>query len=106
MVEKARFCILTPDDVIPPDTFVLADKQPLTIKADCLLVVHEKSGRELTVHRTRLIPLEKLTGPKAEHQQPSVCLKCGKVQGIALDQVECPNRGGGPCGLLESKPPT
>jgi hypothetical protein len=103
MSVKNRFFLLTPDDVISADTFVLADKQPLTIKADCLLAVHEASGQVFTVHRSRLIPVETLPAPPVQTKRHSVCLKCGRVQGVALDQVECPNHGDAPCGILESK---
>jgi|WetSurMetagenome_2_1015567.scaffolds.fasta_scaffold942669_1 hypothetical protein len=103
MTDKPRFCILAPDNVISPDTFVLADEQPLTIRADCLLAVHEASGQTVTVHQSRLIPLSALTAPPVQSKRQSVCLKCGKVQGVALDQVECPNHGDAACGMLEPK---
>jgi hypothetical protein len=102
MTEKAHFRILTPEGVIPPDTFVVADEQPKNILADCLLVVHQASGRQLTVHRTRLIPVDDQAVASMKHNH-SVCMKCGKVEGIVLDKVPCPNHFGTHCGLVEIK---
>jgi hypothetical protein len=102
MNEKALFYILTPDGTIPPDTFVLVDQQPLTLMEGCLLVVHQPSGRQLTVHQTRLIPINDPIVKSLKHKH-SVCPKCGKVEGIVLDNVHCPNHFGMHCGLLEAK---
>ncbi len=102
MSEKAQFHVLTPAGVVPPDIFVLANEQPKTILEGCVLVVHQASGRQLTVHGTRLIPINDpaITSLRQKH---SVCLKCGKVEGIVLDKVACPHHGGANCGLLEPK---
>jgi len=100
MTEKARFHILTPEGVIPPDTFVLADEQSTNVLEECRLVLHEPSGRLLTVHRTRLIPVSDPAIKSIKHKR-SVCLKCGHVEGVVLDMVHCPNHHGKNCGLLE-----
>ncbi len=103
MKEKIHFCLLTPEGTITPDTFIIADKQPRTILEGCLLIVHEASGRQMTVHRTRLIPID--TAESALFKPCAhACPKCGKVEGIVLDNVICPHHGGGNCGLLEIKP--
>jgi len=103
MPERKRFRLLTPEGLVTYDTFVLADDQPRTIKADCLLVVHEASGRLSTVHRTRLIPVADSGIQTLGRQRKSPCLKCGKVEGVVGDQVVCPYHKGLGCGLLEAK---
>jgi hypothetical protein len=100
MTEKTRFHILTPEGAIPPDTFILADEQPKNILEGCLLVIHEATRRQLTVHRTRLIPVNDPAVASLKHKH-SICSKCGKVEGIVLDNVPCPNHHGINCGLLE-----
>ncbi len=100
---KQRFQVVTPEGWVSHDTFVLADVQPLTIKADCVLIVHEASGRLFTVHRTRLQSLEDRTVRAPGQQRRSVCLKCGKVEGVVEDQVVCPRHGQTDCGLIEPK---
>jgi hypothetical protein len=102
MTEKAGFYILTPEGVIPPDTFVLVNHQPIKILEGCLLVIHEASGRQMTIHRTRLIPINDPAVASLKHKH-SVCPKCGKVEGIVLDNVPCPNHHGINCGLIEAK---
>jgi hypothetical protein len=102
VTEKARYYILTAEGAIPPDVFVLADEQPKTIIEGCVLLVHEASGKQLSVHRTRIIPINDPTVASLKHQH-SVCPTCGKVAGIVLDKVTCPYQGGSDCGLLESK---
>jgi hypothetical protein len=103
MTGKARFHILTLEGMIPPDTFIVAEEQPKAIMAGCLLLVHEASGRLLTVHRSRLIPADEPTLVSLKHNH-SACTKCGKVEGVVLDNVNCPNHFGIHCGLLEVKP--
>jgi len=102
MPDNVHFCILAPDGKLTLDTFVIADKQPENILEGCLLVVHQASGVQLTVHRTRLIPIN---APNFAHlpRKHGVCSKCGKVEGIVLDKVTCPHHGGVNCGLLEAK---
>lgn len=103
MPEKDRFRVLTPEDLVTHDTFVLADEQPQTIKAGCLLLVHEASGRLMTAHRTRLIPAAEPSVPPVDRQRRSPCLKCGRVEGIVADEVVCPYHGESSCALLEAK---
>jgi hypothetical protein len=102
VTDTNHFHILTPEGTITWDTFVMADQQPETIMEDCLLVVHPPSGRQFTVHRTRLISA---TDPLVDslEKKHAVCQKCGKVEGIALDRVTCPYQGGADCGLLGAK---
>jgi hypothetical protein len=102
MNNQRRFRILTPDGMFSHDTFVLPPEQPRTIKADCVLVVDERNGRALTVHGTRLFPIETAPAPAVAIPQRHVCLTCGKVQGVVADQVRCSSHDGGPCGLVES----
>jgi hypothetical protein len=99
--ETMHFCLLTPDGAITPDTFRIAERQPTTILEGCVLVVHEASGRQMTVHRTRLIPISESQGG-AYRPAHNACPKCGKVEGIVLDNVVCPHHGGANCGLLET----
>jgi hypothetical protein len=100
MTEKAKFYILTPEGVVPPDAFTLAEAQPAKILEGCILVVHEATQKQLTIHRTRLIPVNDSAVASLKHKH-SVCTKCGHVQGIVLDTVPCPNHHGINCGLLE-----
>jgi hypothetical protein len=102
MTSQRRFRILTPDGTLSRDTFALPAEQPRTIKADCVLVIDQRSGRALTVHGTRLFPVEAAPAPAVAIEEKHVCLKCGKVQGVVEDQVSCLSRDGSPCGLLES----
>lgn len=97
-----RFQVITPEGWVAPDTFVLADEQPPAIKPDCALIVHEASGRPLTVHRSRLVALEDRTVQTPDQQRNSVCFKCGKVEGVVEDQVACPRDGQTDCGLIEA----
>jgi hypothetical protein len=102
MKENTHFCILTPEGAITPDTFLIADRQPMNIMEGCLLVVHERTGRQMTVHGSRLIPVNDPTIASYE-QKHLLCPKCGKVDGVMLDKVACPHHGGANCGLLASK---
>jgi hypothetical protein len=102
MALNTHFCILTPDGAITPDTFVIADKQPEIILNGCLLVVHQPSGRQFTVHRSRLIPINDPASVSAENKR-HICSKYGKVEGIVLDKVTCPHHSGVDCGLLETR---
>ncbi len=103
MTQKARFYILTPEGIVPPDTFVLADQQPQKILEGCVLIVHEATHRQMTIHRTRLIPINDPAVASLKKHKHSVCTKCGKVEGVVLDNVSCPNHHGINCGMLEAK---
>ena len=102
MSGQERFRIFTADRILSYDTFLIAAQQPANIKTDCLLAVNERDGSRLTVHSTRLIPVEPKGRPAPPRETKGFCLKCGKVEGIVEDQVSCPHRGDVPCGLLEA----
>ena len=102
MSEQAEFYLSTPEGVIPTDTFVLADPQPESLLEGCVLVVHLPSGGMMTVHRSRLIPMNESAVKFLTHKH-NVCLKCGKVEGVIYDKVTCPNDNGTSCGLTEPK---
>ncbi len=101
MPTEPRFRLLTPDGFVTYDTFVLAFEQPTAGEAHCMSVVHEATGRELTVHRTRLVPVDETVEPARDHPRLSACLRCGRVPGVADDEVTCPYHGRLGCGLLE-----
>jgi hypothetical protein len=94
MANQQEYRILTPDGRLSHDTFLVALEQPGTIFPGCVLVVNERDGTQLTVHPARLYPI-------AEAQPKRVCLKCGRVLGVAEDQVKCPYDEDNPCGLME-----
>jgi hypothetical protein len=104
MPELPRFRVLTSDGLITYDTFVIADQQPAKIKAGCLMLVNESNGRSMTVHETRVIPLSAARRPTPKKGPRSVCLSCGRVEGVVEDQVRCPNHGDTPCTLIEIAP--
>jgi hypothetical protein len=101
MPERARFHILTPDGMLSQDTFVLAERQPQRILEGCVLVLDEATHRQMTVHRTRLVPTSDSTVTPMSHKH-SACPKCGKVAGVLLDNVPCPNHYGVHCGLVHA----
>jgi hypothetical protein len=101
MANQRQFRILTPDGLLSLDTYVLAAEQPRTIKAGCLLVVDARSGRAITVHDTRLFPVDAVDSAMGVGLSKRACLKCGRVEGVIEDQVPCPEHDGGPCGLVE-----
>ena len=103
MSEKGRFRVLTPEGQISLETYVLAEEQPGAIKADCLLLVEQTSGRRITVHGTRLVPADAPLATNLDHKHTSVCMKCGRVEGIIEDQVTCPHDNNIACGLIETK---
>jgi hypothetical protein len=89
------------------DTFVLPPEQPRNLKADCTLVIHERSGALLTVRDTRLFPAEAAGALPVADASKSACLKCGTVQGVIEDRVSFRDHDGGSCGMVEpSKTPT
>ena len=101
MIGQRRFRILSPDGLLSGDIFVLPEEQPRTIKAGCVLVVQERTGRPLTVHDTRLFPAEAAESVAVVGEPKSVCLKCGRVKGVVEDQVTCPEHEGASCSMLE-----
>jgi hypothetical protein len=103
MAEKARFRVLTLEDMVTYDTFVLADEQPGSLKPGCVLLLHEESGRLVTAHRTRLIPTGDPGVLSIDRQRRSPCAKCGRVEGVVEDQVVCPYHGESSCVLIEAK---
>jgi hypothetical protein len=101
MRPQKKYRILTPDGALSDDAYILAPHQPFTIKADCVLAVDEYTGDEITVHETRLFPdHDERLAPAAERPM-SVCLKCGRVEGVVEDQVSCPYREDS-CGMVET----
>lgn len=101
MAGPRRFRILTPDGLLSGDMFVVPAVQPRMIKAGCVLVVHERTGRVLTVHETRLFPATVANGPPSVEKPKSVCLKCGRVGGVIGEQVACPEHDGTACDMVE-----
>ena len=95
MADNKTYRILTPDGRLSHDTFALASKQPEVIQKDCVLVVNERDGTQLTTHHDRLFSITK-TG-----ERKRACLRCGRVLGVVEDQVQCPYDEGSPCDLLE-----
>jgi hypothetical protein len=102
MPKIERFRIVTPEEHISPETYVLAEEQPETIKANCVLLVDQANDRRITVHGTRLVPADDPLAADLDHKHTSACMKCGHVEGIVEDQVTCPNNNLD-CGLLEAE---
>ncbi|MCE5267198.1 MAG: hypothetical protein LLG00_04875 [Planctomycetaceae bacterium] len=100
MTSPSRFRVLGTDGRLSQDTFVVSPAQPSVIRPDCLLVVHERSGMMITVHNTRLFPASAVASKPFSHRL-TACLRCGRVEGVAQDEVRCPHHGDGPCGLFE-----
>ena len=98
MANQKQFRILTPDGLLSSDTFVVPAEQPRTIKAGCVLVVHQQSGYVLTVHQTRLFPVDLAAVVKKPR---NACLKCGRVAGVIEDRVTCPEHGNAACWMVE-----
>ena len=103
MPTTEQFRILTPEGLITFDTFALAGEQPQGLKKGCFLLVQQSSGRLVTVHQTRLIPVDDEGVQAADRQRKSPCLRCGRVEGVVGDEVVCPEHGEDACGLLEAK---
>ncbi len=100
MTAQKHFRVLGPDGQLSRDTFLVSPEQPAMIRADCLLVVHERSGMMFTIHNTRLFPAEAADAAPFSRRL-SACLRCGRVKGVVEDQVTCPYHGEGPCDLVE-----
>jgi hypothetical protein len=102
MSETAHFRILTAEGDLSHDTFTIAAEQPLTVKADCVVAVNDRDGSLLTVHGTRLVPVGPASSAPHPTRAKSVCLECGRVEGVIEDQVACPRQDDTPCGMLET----
>jgi hypothetical protein len=94
MHHQNRYKIILPGERLSNDTFWIPREQPDRMRPGCLLVVNERDGAQLAAHRTRLIPV-------VDGQPRMACMKCGRVPGVAQDQVACPYRGDGPCELVD-----
>jgi hypothetical protein len=102
MYNVQRFRIVTVEGLLSHDTFVVAAAQS-TPKAGCLVVINERDGAMMTVHRDRLVPVEPVAPPILYHESRTACLKCGHVEGVVQDHVTCPFHGDLPCGLLAAR---
>jgi hypothetical protein len=103
MTSPRRYRVLGPDGQLSRDIFLVSPEQPSLIRPECLLMVHQRSGMMFTIHNTRLFPADAAdTGPFS--QRVEACLRCGRVNGVAEDQVTCPYHGDGPCDLLDRSP--
>ena len=103
MTDQKRFRIVMPGGLTSLDTFVVADRQPDRIRAGCLLMTHARSGRQITIHVSRLTPIDI---DAAGQSVRGVCPECGKVEGVVEDEVVCPYECGTACGLLTPHPST
>ncbi len=102
MPEQQRFRVLTPEGKVTFDTFLLADKKPKTFRTGCVLLINEETGRPITVHQTRLLPVSSASSQTRDHKLKTVCYKCMRVEGIEQDEVTCPYHGGKGCDLLKN----
>ena len=100
MTEQKRFQILSPDGLLSPERYLISAVQPPNIKSGCLLAVDQLSGRRITVHESRIFPAKADDAPAFDPAAMSVCLKCGRVEGVVEDQVTCPHHGDAACGLV------
>jgi hypothetical protein len=97
MNQSTLFRILTPEGRFSRDTFVLSPHQPAMMKPGCVLVVHQRTARLVTVHETRLFPV-RTSRPQRARVSDNVCTRCGHVAGVTEDQVACSAHGAS-CGL-------
>ena len=102
MTSQTLFRILTSEGLVSLDLFTIAQPQPVNLKTGCLLVVNQANGNLVTVHQTRLIPSGIPSCVASDGQRKSVCLKCGRVEGVVQEQIHCPYHHGVPCGLIEA----
>jgi hypothetical protein len=86
--------ILLPDGTLSREIFSIAANQPEGILPGCVLVGSDRDGTQVTVHGSRLFQT-------ALAQPPRACLKCGRVEGVVEDQVECPFGEAEPCEFVE-----
>ncbi len=104
MSEAVGYRVALPDGRLSDEIVVSANRQPSRIHRFCVLVVDQESGRCYTIHRSRLVPLAAAPPPPSPEpkRRKSVCFECGRVEGIVYDEVQCPYRGGAPCGLIKA----
>ncbi|MGO8691411.1 MAG: hypothetical protein ACLQLG_17445 [Thermoguttaceae bacterium] len=102
MTAEMLYRIQTPEGLVSYDVFTLARPQPAGMRIGCVLVIDQNNGNRMTVHKTRLIPAAIPTDAGADDQQKSICLKCGRVEGVVEDQVQCPHHHDADCGLIEA----
>jgi hypothetical protein len=102
MVANTLYRIRTPEGLITYDLFTLARPQPAGMRTGCVLVIDQNNGSRMTVHKTRLIRAAMPDSAGAGEQPKSVCLKCGRVEGVVEEQVQCPHQHDALCGLIES----
>jgi hypothetical protein len=102
MTSQRRFRILTPQRGFSIDTFVLPAKQPREIKAGCTAVIHERSGRLLTVPDTRLFPAEAAGALPLVDAPKSDRLTFDRGQGVIEVRLNCPNHDGNPRGIVRA----
>ena len=58
MYNVQRFRIVTVEGLLSHDTFVIAAEHAAPVKTGCLVVINERDGEMVTVHRDRLVPVE------------------------------------------------
>ena len=102
MTSETLFRILTPEGLLSYDVFTLAQPQPAGLKPDCVAVVDQNNGRQMTVHKTRLVSSTMPAAVEAKGHRKSVCLKCGRVEGVVQEQIRCPHHHNVSCGLVEA----
>jgi hypothetical protein len=103
MASHRRFRILTPERGFSTDTFVLPPQQPRDIKVGCTAIIHERTGKLLTVYDTQLFPAEAAETLPVVDVLKKACLKYDRVHGVIEIRLSCPDRGGNLHGMMESK---
>ncbi len=58
MSQNPRFRVMSTDGLVSYDTFLIADRQPDSVQPGCLLLVDERTGKEVAVHETRIVPAQ------------------------------------------------
>jgi hypothetical protein len=102
MTPKETFRLLTRENLATYDTFLLANDVPEDFDPDLAVVIHELSGRRMTVHRTRLLPAAHVDPSRLDHGRHSPCPTCGRVEGIVEEEVRCPYDDRGTCGMMHA----
>lgn len=100
MIAPVRYRVVLPAGMLSGETVVLAPHQPANGHSLCV-VVNQANGRAYTVHRSRLIAVD--PPPAVPKDRRSVCFECGKVEGVVLDQVQCPYRERESCRMHYSR---